>query len=659
MVTFPRGSGVAVGSDVPSVSHFCRNQTHSAMIQSIAYCLIPLCGFATLAAAVNEHSVASPNGSTVFKVAREESSGALAFSVTQAGRPVISGGSLGLEIAGQGVVGATGNLGPAVDKRVSTSWQNPFGEQAVVADQYTEQTYPIEAATPNPHGLKLQVRAYDAGIAFRYLLDGSGTVVADKTRFSFAATTQVWTSARAQSPITKQAISEVKGAVDRPLLAELAADQFAALGEAGLVAWARMKFTRSGDTALAATLDGKVEFSNGTVSPWRYVRVASTPIALLQDNDFMLNLNEPCKIADTSWIRPGQVLREVTLTTQGALASINFAASHGLQYIMFDAGWYGPEGSAKSDATEVNLDPARSRGPLDLPAVLAAGKKQKIGVILYVNQIALSRQLDQLLPLYQSWGVAGIKFGFVNVGSQAATRWLHEAVAKCAAHRLMVDIHDEYRPTGVSRTWPNLLTQEGIRGDEETATNPAVLDTIFTRCLAGAGDQTNCYFAPRIAKMGSHASQLAKSGLIFSPWQFLFWYDRPPVAPGGTGAGGSGSIIQEVTELEFFKRLPTTWEESRWIEGYPGRFASVARRQGQAWFVGALNGPEPRDFRLPLGFLTAGRDYTLELYSDDPQTAGPTHVKREVSVVNSTTVITRSVAANNGFAAVLSPVIKR
>lgn len=105
-----------------------------------------------------------------------------------------------------------------------------------------------------------------------------------------------------------------------------------------------------------------------------------------------------------------------------------------------------------------------------------------------LNQIALTRHLDELLPLYQSWGVAGLKFGFVTVGSQPDTTWLHQAVAKCAEHHLMVDIHDEYRPTGVSRTWPNLLTQEGIRGDEESPTNAVVLDSLFTRCLAGAAD---------------------------------------------------------------------------------------------------------------------------------------------------------------------------
>ena len=126
--------------------------------------------------------------------------------------------------------------------------------------------------------------------------------------------------------------------------------------------------------------------------------------------------------------------------------------------------------------------------------------------------------------------------------------WLHEAVRKTSKYKLLVDIHDEYRPTGYSRTYPNLMTQEGIRGDEESTDNHNVLITIFTRMIAGAGDQTNCYFAPRVdEKMGSHASQMAKAICIYSPWQFIYWYDRPENSPRDKGGVGSGpSVISEI-----------------------------------------------------------------------------------------------------------------
>ena len=149
-----------------------------------------------------------------------------------------------------------------------------------------------------------------------------------------------------------------------------------------------------------------------------------------------------------------------------------------LQYIHFDAGWYGFEYDKASDATTVTLDPRRNPkiDALNLKEVVAYAKQHGIGVMLYVNQRALQQQLDEILPLYKSWGISGIKFGFVQVGSQVWTKWMHEAVKKCADYGLMVDIHDEYRPTGFSRTYPNLMTQEGIRGNEISG---PIISTLF------------------------------------------------------------------------------------------------------------------------------------------------------------------------------------
>ena len=180
---------------------------------------------------------------------------------------------------------------------------------------------------------------------------------------------------------------------------------------------------------------------------------------MVENNYFILNLNEPNQIANTSWIKPGQVIREVTLTTAGSMASIDFAAENNIAYVLFDAGWYGAEEDVKSDATTVTVDPARSKGPLDLPKVIEYANSKGVGILVYVNKKALHQQLDEILPLYKKWGIKGVKYGFVNVGDQYATAWLHQAVRKAAKYELMVDIHDEYRPTGYSRTYPNLLTQ--------------------------------------------------------------------------------------------------------------------------------------------------------------------------------------------------------
>jgi len=373
---------------------------------------------------------------------------------------------------------------------------------------------------------------------------------------------------------------------------------------------------------------------------------------LLEHDYMLLNLNDPCAIKDVSWIKPGKVIRETTLTTKGGLACVDFAATHGLQFVEFDAGWYGPENDDNSDATTVTVDPKRSPGPLDLQKVIDYGKSKDIGIILYVNRRALEKQIDQIFPLYQAWGVKGVKFGFVQVGSQKWTTWLHQAVEKAADNHLMVDIHDEYRPTGFSRTYPNLMTQEGIRGDEESPTNGHTLITLFTRLLAGAGDNTNCYFAPRVTeKMGGHVSQLAKAVMLYSPWQFLFWYDRPLNSSDVMGGvpGGKG-FIQNVPELEFFKEVPTIWDDTKVLEGKIGEYATVVRKSDTDWFLGSLTGDNAKSVKFNLDFLDPGASYEATIYTHDESVPTPTHVKIEKQHVKDDSVLSFNIEVNSGLA---------
>jgi alpha-glucosidase len=255
---------------------------------------------------------------------------------------------------------------------------------------------------------------------------------------------------------------------ERPLVIEVGDGAFAAVAEAGLVEYARMRLSPDPRQAhsLVSSLASEVRAAGLLTTPWRVIMLGRTPGQLLEQNYLIMNLNEPCAMEDTSWIRPGKVIREVTLTTTGGMACVDFAAEHNLQYVEFDAGWYGHEYSDQSDARTISVDPKRSKGPLDLHAVIEYAKQRDIGIIVYVNRRALERQLDEILPLYEKWGIKGVKYGFVQVGPQKWTAWLHEAVRKAADHHLMVDVHDEYRPTGYSRTYPNLMTQEGIAGDE-------------------------------------------------------------------------------------------------------------------------------------------------------------------------------------------------
>jgi alpha-glucosidase len=270
-----------------------------------------------------------------------------------------------------------------------------------------------------------------------------------------------------------------------------------------MTGYARTKFVldKTKPNTITGVMYGAVDEIAPFSTPWRVIMAAEKPGELIENNFLLLNLNPPCEIENPAWIRPGKVMREITLSTEGGRSIVDFAVKRNLHYILFDAGWYGAESSKSSDATTVTIDPARNKNPdaLNLHEVIAYAKERGIGVILYVNQRALYRQLDTILPLYKRWGVSGIKFGFVQVGSHYWTKWLHDAVKKCAEYELLVDIHDEYRPTGFSRTYPNLMTQEGVYGNEEfpDATHNVTLP--FTRFTQGAADYTICYYRRRSA----------------------------------------------------------------------------------------------------------------------------------------------------------------
>jgi alpha-glucosidase len=576
------------------------------------------------------------------------------ITVSSAGRTIIEPSPV--EILTE--ISTTENFKTGSVKRseVRDSWINQFGEKRVIPDSYNEAEINYKIGKMR---MSIVLRAYNEGVAFAYkfpLQSGldSLTVTDEKIIFRFVSDHMSWSAPRAQALYRHVPLSQIDKGCERPLLIEIDEDHTIALAEAKLVDYARMKFNpdNSSGPGVRTILDSKVRKALPFQSPWRVIMAGRDPGDLLEKNYLLLNLNDPCAIPDVSWIRPGKALREVTLTTEGAKAAVDFVSSHNMQYVEFDAGWYGPENSDFSDARAVNLDPARSKGPLNLGEVISYAKSKGVGVLLYVNRRALEKQIDDLLPLYRHWGVDGIKFGFVQVGNQNVTKWLHESIKKAAGYKLVADVHDEYRPTGFQRTYPNFLTMEGIRGDEESPPNSHTLITMFTRMLAGQGDNTICYYNERVAnKMGSHASQLAKAVCLFSPLQFLYWYDK--AAPGlekNDGLWGTTNYIGSEPELEFFDNIPTVWDETRVLHARIGEYGVIARRKGSEWFVGGINGTEARTLNIDFSFLEKGKKYKASVYSDDPSVNTRTHVRIDRIEVDNNSVYKAVLGANRGIA---------
>ena len=624
--------------------------------------VIELSGFAAGAVRAG-HSVKSPDGNVILTFKIDNERGNLSYSVSFDGRPIVTDSRLGLALKNAASLDTGFEISDAFKLSHNSTYSPVYGERKTIRDNYNQLIVDLKERRPPGRALRLTFRAYNEGVALRYTVPQQDAlkdfvISAEKTQFSFTGDHAVYAVYSAQGKYSKVPLSRLKNNCERPLVLEIGETVLAAVAEARLVDYARMRLSpdKSRPFTIVSSLASEVYAAAPLITPWRVIMLAKTPGELLEQNYLILNLNEPCEIKDPSWIKPGKVIREVTLTTAGGMACVDFAAEHNLQYVEFDAGWYGHEYSEESDARTISVDPKRSKGPLDLHAVIEYAKQRDIGIILYVNRRALERRLDEILPLYEKWGIKGVKYGFVQVGSQKWTAWLHEAVRKAAEHHLMVDVHDEYRPTGYSRTYPNLMTQEGIAGDETKPTNSLTLTILFTRMLAGAGDNTICYYDGRVDENASHAYQLAKSVCFYSPWQFLYWYDRPGSSPRRAGgAGGGRNVIGDEPELEFFDHVPTVWDDTKVIHGEIGRYAVIARRSGESWFIGCMNADTPRTLDVPLDFLDAGRSYVAHSYCDDPAVATRTHVRIDRRKVGSSTVLKVELPPRGGRAIRIHP----
>ena len=244
--------------------------------------------------------------------------------------------------------------------------------------------------------------------------------------------------------------------------------------------------------------------------------------------------------------------------------------------------------------------------------------------------------------LLHQWGVAGVKSGFVQYASHRWATWLHDMVRKAADNGLMMNIHDEFRPSGFSRTYPNLLTQEGICGNEEfpDATHNTTLP--FTRMLNGAADYTICYFDKRLRN--THAHQLAASLVFYSPLQTIFWYDNP------TRYNGE-------PEISWFEKLETVFDESHVLAGYPGEGITMARRKGDTWFVGVLGNNDAREVVVDFSFLPTSSVWNATVYSDGGDKVDTaTHVKIDTRKVRPSDRMRFALQPRGGVAIRLEPV---
>ncbi|MYC82819.1 MAG: glycoside hydrolase family 97 protein [Acidobacteria bacterium] len=556
----------------------------------------------------------------------------------------------------------------------------PYGTRGELRNAYRQGVLRLRESTPSGRRLDLVFRAYDEGAAFRYRVPpqpglSDVDLLEENSTFFFPEGCRAWVlqlrgfATNYESEFNPQPLWRLQpGAiVGLPLLLQTLAGSWLAVTEANISDYAGMYLTPV--PGIPETLESrlsphprrpgvKVRTAAPLQSPWRVFLLGRTPGKLIENNGLLLHLNEPTRIADPSWIRPGKaawhwwngtsakgVGFEPGMNTATMKHYLDFAADHNLEYLQIDAGWH--------QGTEEEGDITRSRSELDLPSLIGYGRKRGVGILLWLHWKRARAQMEEAFKLYEDWGIAGVKIDFMDRDDQEMVGFYHQAARRAANHRLLVNFHGAYKPDGLRRTWPNIITREAVLGLEwnrlGTRCNPTHDLTLpFTRMLAGPMDYTpgafrtvhRKDFEPRSREplaQGTRAHQLAMYVVYESPLQMLV--DYPAAYRGQPG-------------IEFLGKVPTSWDATRVLDGSVGEFITVARRSGAEWYVGSMTDWDGRELSIPMRFLGPGL-YRAEVYADVE--GDPAGVRRYQLRVRSSDAVTARLEPGGGHVMRICP----
>ncbi len=596
-------------------------------------------------------TISSPNKRIQVRFVLDH--GTPTYAVTFEDKPVIEPSSIGLTLKEGSLAGPFQVLGIQTSQD-SGSWTPVWGTASEVSFGYQELEVTLEETNPPGRRMVLVFRASDDGAAFRYVLPEQPgmpefNLTAENTQFTLPGNQKCFALQRSSfgdsyegtyDPVQVDAIPG-DAIVGLPLLVEGDGFWFA-LTEAALVNHAGLSVQRDGSvpnrlvsrlSPLPNEPDVVVRAKTPHASPWRTILIGERAGDMIESN-LIPTLNEPSKISDTSWIRPALVMwpwwnnrvsNDPKIKGGGPSTAvlnyyIDFAAENGIKDLVIDAGWYSLEMDAwnqpeKEDVLTMEETRAAFYNVRD---VIDHGKEKGVSVYLWVHLASLRGRVEEVLSTYADWGAAGIKLDNFGGDSQSMVNDLHHVIEVAAQHEMIVDYHGAYRPTGEGRTWPNFMSCEAVMGLEYSKGNPKPtpqhnVTLPFTRMLAGPMDYTPGAFDLDGAEgyqkyvQTTRAQQIAMYVVFFSPLQMLIDY---PAA-----------YISAPAQWEFVKKIPTTWDQTLFLDGYPGDFVALARRQGSSWWAGFMTDENPRDIEVTLDFLADGTEYTAHIVRDGDNAA--------------------------------------
>ncbi len=638
-----------------------------------------------LLAQAQRYTVASPDGHITLEVSNDS---LLTYAAQLDGRQMIAPSPLGFELKQEAPMrGGFEVSGSPKTERKTEAWTPVVkNRHAQCAVDYNELSLPLREKAGKYRQMNVTFRVANDGIAFRYTLYGTpelGVRYVDRelTAYRVPQEATLWIpdfyfeqdgksyKSSQEGVFTETPVQQIKNDIHAglPGLIKVDEDHWMAITEAALRNWPGMYLGRSTtaaagyqqlDTKLAPlwgqTEQGpKARVDNETSSSWRVVMMGHTPGRFIE-SELIRSLNEPCKIEDTSWIKPGMSAwdhwwsGEVKMEQPVIKQYIDFAAKEKWPYMLIDWTWYGPYCTPEAIITK----PAPQ---LNMPEILDYARQKGVDIWLWLRceDANHNDQYVKAFPLFRQWGVKGVKIDFMDRDDQDMVNWYHRICQATADNHLLLDFHGAYKPDGLERTYPNLLTREGVLGSEyykfsDRVTPEHNVTLAYTRLIAGPMDYTPGGFlnvtreqfkkqSPTLVS-NTRAAELAKFVVYESP--FMCFCDHPDNVYGQVGE-------------DFVSQVPVEWDDTRFLGGTPDSYVAVARRSGSEWYVGVLGNSTARTVTLDLSFLPEG-SHIVESWADNAKSsAKPTLCDHRTSKLSASRKLTVKLAKAGGYVAVV------
>lgn len=660
------------------------HQMNRNLLQAIIFIFLSVSGWSQVL------HLKSPNGNIEMNL---ENGAKIRWSVKHKDTEVIAPSAISLTLSNGEILGNNAKIASTKNSASNTTFETPVYKKKTVVDQYNQLIVNFKG------NFGLILRAYNDGVAYRFFTNKNKkiTIVSEEASFNFSKDhkafvpyvrdlrekdmyTSAFEALYDEIPLSKF----VKDTLAiSPLLVDLGNGKKAAIVEAELQDYPGMFLTRNNEAQyglkgifahypkkerlggynkmnyMVSERENYIAETNGSRSfPWRAIIISEKDSELL-NNDMVQKLSSPSQISDMSWIKPGKVAWDwwndwniskvdfkAGINTQTYKYYIDFASKNNIEYVVIDEGW--------SEETDIlKISPA-----MDIKELIEYGKQKNVGIILWASWYAINQVLDDAFTKYSNMRVKGFKIDFIDRDDQKMVNSLYNIAKKAASYKLLIDYHGMYKPTGIQRTYPNIVNFEGVKGLENAKWTPKddmphyEASIPFIRMLAGPMDYTpgamrnatKADFRPSNSlpmSQGTRCHQLGMYVLYEAPLQMM--------------ADSPTAYMKEQESTTFISQIPTTFDETVALDGKVSEYAAIARKKGNTWFVGGLTNWSAREIELDLSFLGDGT-FTAEIFKDGLNAEkDPTDYKREIIKVTNASKLKVQMAPGGGFAIIINP----